>query len=65
MESPLPVLDSVLVLNRQVYQLMLHVVDGRGCENTVELTDSITVFPSPHVDFEANPYAGTFENPIR
>ena len=63
-ESPLPVLDSVLVLNQPgAYQLTLHVVDERGCENSVELTDSISVFPSPYVDFEANPYAGTFENP--
>ena len=63
-ELPLPGLDSVLVLNQPgAYQLMLHVVDERGCENIVELTDSITVFPSPYVDFEANPYAGTFENP--
>lgn len=63
-ESPLPVLDSVLMLNQPgAYQLMLHVMDERGCENTIELTDSITVFPSPYVDFEANPYAGTFENP--
>jgi PKD repeat protein len=62
--SLLPALDSVLVLNQPgAYQLMLHVVDDRGCENTVELADSITVFPSPLVDFEANPYAGTFENP--
>ena len=62
--SLLPALDSVLVLNEPgAYQLMLHVVDDRGCENTVELADSITVFPSPFVDFEANPYAGTFENP--
>lgn len=62
--SLLPALDSVLVLNQPgAYQLTLHVVDDRGCENTVELADSITVFPSPFVDFEANPYAGTFENP--
>jgi len=62
--SVLSALDSVLVLNQPgAYQLMLHVVDDRGCENTVELADSITVFPTPFVDFEANPYAGTFENP--
>jgi PKD repeat protein len=62
--SMLPALDSILVLNQPgAYQLMLHVVDDRGCENTVELADSITVFPTPFVDFAANPYAGTFENP--
>ena len=62
--SVLSALDSVLVLNQPgAYQLMLHVVDDRGCENTVELADSITVFPTPFVDFAANPYAGTFENP--
>ncbi len=62
--SMLPALDSILVLNQPgAYQLMLHVVDNRGCENTVELADSITVFPTPFVDFAANPYAGTFENP--
>ncbi len=62
--SVLSALDSVLVLNQPgAYQLMLHVVDDRGCENTVELADSITVYPTPLVDFEANPYAVTFENP--
>jgi hypothetical protein len=62
--SVLSALDSVLVLNQPgAYQLMLHVVDDRGCENTVELADSITVFPTPFVDFTASPYAGTFENP--
>ena len=56
--------DSILVLDEPgAYQVMLHIIDDYGCENTVILDDSITVFPSPWVDFESNPYAGTFESP--
>lgn len=56
--------DSVLVLDEAGgYQLALHVVDARGCENTIELADSIQVLQSPIVDFEPSPYAGTWDNP--
>lgn len=61
---PLSVADSVLVLEEPgAYQIALNVTDERGCENTVELGDSIQVLPSPTVDFEPSPYAGTWDNP--
>lgn len=61
---PLPELDSLITLSQPgSYQVQLALLDNRGCENTVELGDSIVVLPSPNVDFEPSPYAGTWNNP--
>lgn len=60
----LPQLDSLITFSEPgAYQVKLDLVDNRGCENTVMLGDSIQVLPSPEVEFEPNPYAGTWDNP--
>jgi PKD repeat protein len=57
-------LDSLIAFSQPgAYQVQLDLVDDRGCENTVQLGDSILVLPSPNVDFEPSPYAGTWDNP--
>ena len=56
--------DSIIALHGDgSYHFELVSTSDRGCVNAVELADSVIVFPSPAVYFEAQPYSGTFEDP--
>jgi len=56
--------DSIFILDEAGgYQFTLVTTSDRGCVNVLEFADSVVVFPSPEVYFEANPYAGTATDP--